>query len=396
MKDSPGETRDLGVALCLAFTILIVACPSTSAASERLSGIIVGGVYSNPFWILSIDDPLIVFDAYPIPGGLSTKEKRKLDRIYYPRTREELLDYDLMVFHAARIEHLISRHVHDLDYAFREAGMAAFCGLTGLGLGWEGPILLEVIPIHERSVSPYFRPYRAKFRGNRDPVFTPFLKYGIENVFGDVYTEMYPKQGAKIWADIIPYNLPWLVSWRPGGGNPGELWTVAHIFDGWWDEKNNLYALDVATNMVFYSLDMELISDIPARREARRLFRSVRVQISLILSMMNWAESFGANTASLEGRLIDLEEDAGKAADDYTVQDYEPAISFLESLSEEVKLITKEAVRLKDDALFWVYLSEWLAVSGTGIGCGFVLWTVMVRRRSYREVGTTRLTSLAD
>ena len=37
MKDSPGEIRALGVALCLAFTILIVSCPSTSAASERLS-----------------------------------------------------------------------------------------------------------------------------------------------------------------------------------------------------------------------------------------------------------------------------------------------------------------------------------------------------------------------
>lgn len=396
MKNRSKDNKEFEVALCLVFTILIAACPFTLAASERLSGIIIGGVLRNPFWILSIDDPLLIFDAYPLPSDLSTKDKRKLDRVYYPRTREALLDYDLMVFHGARIEHLISRQVHDLDYAFREAEMAAFCGLTGLGLGWVGPILLEVIPIIEREVSPYYRSYRPEFRRNQDPVFTPFLKYGIENVFGNIYTEMYVKQGATVWADIVPYDLPWLVSWRPGGGNPGVLWTVAHIFDGWWDEKNNPYSLDVATNMIFYSLDMELISDIPARREARRMFRNVRVQMSLILSVMNWADSFGANTVSLSDRLIGLEKEAEKAADDYIAQDYEPAISFLESLSEEVKLTTKEAVRLKDEALLWVYLVEWLAVSGTGTGCGFILWTLMVRRRSFKEVETTRLTSLID
>jgi hypothetical protein len=390
------DDKAFGMVLCLVFTILIAACPYTLAASQRLSGIIIGGVSGNPFWVLSIDDPLLDLNAYPIPHDLSTQDRRKLDRVYYPRTRTALLDYDLMVFHAARIEHLIGKQVSDLDYAFREAKMAAFCGLTGLGLGWEDPVLLEVIPIHEREVSPYFRSYRARFRRERDPVFTPFLKYGIENVIGNQYTEMYVKQGAKVWADIVPYDLPWLVSWRPGGGNPGMLWTVAHTFDGWWSEKNNPYALDVATNMVFYSLDMELIGDIPARREARLMFRNVRVQMSLILSMMSWADSFGAKTASLEDRLIGLEKEVEGAVDDYIAQDYEPAISFLESLFGEVEQATEEAVRLKDEALLWVYLVEWLAVTGTGTVCGFVLWTVMVRRRAFKEVGTTRLIGLDD
>jgi hypothetical protein len=352
------------------------------------------GMLNNPFRILALDDPQLVFDTYPLPSDIPDEDKRKLDRVYYPRTRGELLDYDLMVFHGPRIQHFVPRQVQDLDHAFREGGMAAFCGLTGLGIGWEDPVLLEVIPIHERSVSPYYRSYRVRFRANRDPVFTPFLEYGAERVFGEVYTEMYPKQGSVVWGDVVPYDLPWLVSWKPGGGDPGMIWNVAHRFDSWWDESNNLYALDVATNMVFYSLEMELIGDIPARREARSMFRNVRVQMSLIVSMLNWAESFGANTAQLSARLADLEREAEKAADDYIAQDYEPAIAFLESLFEEVKRSTTEAVRLKDQALLWVYLVEWLAVSGTGAVCGFVLWTVMVRRRTYREVETTRLTDL--
>jgi len=35
-------------------------------------------------------------------------------------------------------------------------------------------------------------------------------------------------------------------------------------------------------------------------------------------------------------------------------------------------------------------LADW-AVTGTSLICGFVLWTLMVRRRLYREVVTTRL-----
>ncbi len=387
----PGDDNRFGVYSIVILMILVSSCFPALASSEQLTGMVVGGAHYKPFWILSIEDPMLTLDVHPLPGGVSIEDKRKLDRIYYPRTRKELLAYDIMVFHSPRIQHFLPRQVHDLDYAFREGEMAAFCGLTGLGLGWEHPVLLEVIPIHERSVSPYHRSYRVRFRTNRHPVFSPFLKYGAEKVFGNVYTEMYIKQGATVWGDIVPYDLPWLVSWRPGGGDPGILWNVAHRFDIWWDESNNPYALDVATNMIFYSLDMELIGDIPARREARRMFRNIRAHVSLIGSMMNWAESFGANTAQLYEHLTYLEREAEGAADDYMDQDYGPAIEFLESLLEEVKLATAEAVRLKDEALMWVYLVEWLAVSGTGALCGFALWTVMIRRRSYREVETTRL-----
>jgi len=383
--------------LVIAIVLLIIS--PASAEPGRLHGIIIGhgsGMLNNPFRILSLDDPLLLLDTYPLPADLIPQEKRKLDRVYYPRTRGELLEYDLMVFHGPRIQHFTPGQVHDLDFAFREGGMAAFCGLTGLGLGWEGPVLLGVIPIIERSVSPYERSYRPHFRENRDPVFTPLLQYGIDRVYGNVYTEMYPKPGATVWADIVPYGLPWLVSWRPAGSGPGMLWNVAHIFDIWWDENNNPYALDVATNMLFYSLEMDLVIDIPARRRARNMFRNVRVQMSLIVSMMNWAESFGANTAELSDILVDLEEEAERAANDYINQEYEPAISFLESLFEEVKLTTTKAVSLKNQALLWVYAIEWLTVSGTGAVCGFVLWTIMVRRSSYKGVETTRLKSIDE
>ena len=65
--------------------------------------------------------------------------------------------------------------------------------------------------------------------------------------------------------------------------------------------------------------------------------------------------------------------------------------SLMDEAFEEIEGLRADALRLKDQALAWVYLVEWLVVSGVFLLCGFVLWTVMIRRRLYREVSTTRL-----
>jgi hypothetical protein len=50
----------------------------------------------------------------------------------------------------------------------------------------------------------------------------------------------------------------------------------------------------------------------------------------------------------------------------------------------------EEAVNAKDRALLWVYIIEWLTVLGTSAIVGTILWSLMIRRRLYRQVATTR------
>lgn len=57
----------------------------------------------------------------------------------------------------------------------------------------------------------------------------------------------------------------------------------------------------------------------------------------------------------------------------------------------KMKDIEELAVKVKNEALFWVYVVEWLSVSGVSRVSGVVVWTLMVRRRMYREVKTTKL-----
>jgi hypothetical protein len=55
-----------------------------------------------------------------------------------------------------------------------------------------------------------------------------------------------------------------------------------------------------------------------------------------------------------------------------------------------MKSVSQRVIKLKNRALFIVYVSEWLVVTGTLIISGVVVYEVMVRRRVYREVATTR------
>jgi hypothetical protein len=55
--------------------------------------------------------------------------------------------------------------------------------------------------------------------------------------------------------------------------------------------------------------------------------------------------------------------------------------------------LSDDAVKLKSRALRWVYLTEWLVTTGTLLASGYVAYSLLVRRRLYREIGTTRLRS---
>jgi hypothetical protein len=243
-------------------------------------------------------------------------------------------------------------------------------------------------------------PYRVVIRDGRDPVFSPFIELGIERIMGNNFHVMSARPGATIWADIQPRGLPWLVSMKPGGGKSGLMWIFTGRFDPpWWGlmhrySGRNPYAIDIAANIVFYSMDLPLIADIFARREARALLSSFQTSKLLVIHMMEWADNFGANILPLSERLTIVEEEAQEAMEFYVEQEYDAAISFMDSMTDRIIGITDEAVRLKNQALFWVYVSEWLAVSGVSLCTGTVLWHLMVRRRMYRTVGSTRLRAM--
>ena len=74
----------------------------------------------------------------------------------------------------------------------------------------------------------------------------------------------------------------------------------------------------------------------------------------------------------------------------YLDEQYQESLEKLEEAFEGLKRVADDSVKVKETALFWIYMIEWFTVTGTCVLTGFVLWTLMVRRRLYREVEVTR------
>jgi hypothetical protein len=75
----------------------------------------------------------------------------------------------------------------------------------------------------------------------------------------------------------------------------------------------------------------------------------------------------------------------------YMAQEWEDSKVVMDGLAEDVRIFTEEVLAFKDQALLWVYVTEWATVTGTFLISGFLLWTLMVSRRFYRKVDQTRL-----
>ncbi len=380
---------------------LLLACSNAlpEAGQARISCLSIGDTSIVPLPGYFAEDPL--FTYVPLPQVGQTKEERlRLDRLYFPRTRKELLrKFDMVFIHDPRIDHWEVRYFADLDYAFREKGMASFWSFGPSYSFIASTIFYDILPIHDYH-GYYHRAWHIVFEDGREPVFLPFREYNIEKVIGDGYGNMAARLGSTTWAKMQPINLPWMVSWRPGGERAGMAWVLADEFCmHWWGvhlatRGQNPFAIDMMANIILYSLDRPLITDVQSRREARHLLSRLRAEKSLVFSMIEWADGFGANTMPLSERVTQLDADMARAKEHYLYQDYDGTISILRSTSSAMAIITSDAVRLKNEALFWVFLSEWLVVTATFCLSGFSVWSLMIRRRLYKPAPTTRVSPI--
>ena len=70
--------------------------------------------------------------------------------------------------------------------------------------------------------------------------------------------------------------------------------------------------------------------------------------------------------------------------------DFDASYDTMGTALQGLQILEGKATKLKDKALFWIYLIEWMVTTGIFLFSGFMLWSLMVRRSLYREVKTTK------
>jgi hypothetical protein len=112
-----------------------------------------------------------------------------------------------------------------------------------------------------------------------------------------------------------------------------------------------------------------------------------------MFSLLDFADSFGANTRDIHLKMQEVDGTRLTSYQKYREFAFADAMEVMDSAMSEFETLRNDAMDLKNNALFWVFLTQWVVVTGTSLICGFIIWSLMVRRRLYRDVGTTRLRS---
>jgi hypothetical protein len=147
-------------------------------------------------------------------------------------------------------------------------------------------------------------------------------------------------------------------------------------------------------NMMYWLAQRELIGDIEVFHRVKGNFGEFRSRMLVLISLLDFIDKFGANIENVQGEMIGLDELYDRASDHYLEGEFVECEAVILDALEQFSMVEDMVRREKERALMWVYIIEWFVATSTLFISGFVLWTLMVKRRLYREIDATRLRSI--
>jgi len=406
-----------------AATILSIALAlmSTGCYGQKIHVFLTGQIDEsvNPLQTWLKAEPLVDYLAVPsrdlrgVLGGDAAMSR--FIRIYFPRTYNEMRSYDFLLLNSPVTGLFSEQQLRWMYEAIREGSaglntasiMSQFPDVYG---GWVNSVLQEAFPNDAPKVVQKFGGGTGKVgafhvRVNRDfpePVLTPFIPLGIERYIGEDSRFIILRQGASAIAYQVGNfpgykDVPYIAVWDY---EKGRTLTTGDAFGHtFWSsyrgtKSDNIYAMDILMNLIFYSTKRKLPADVEVFHRARTLFLEFRTRMGVLLGLKDFVEKFGANTRLIDASMGELEAMERSAADQYLEQDFQGCLETMNTAFERFGQTERMAIKLKDAALLWVYMIEWLATTSVLMVSGFLVWTLMVRRRLYRAVSSTRMTQL--
>ncbi len=327
---------------------------------------------------------------------------KKMTRLYVPRTYDLLTSgYDALVFEDFGPMCLLDSAIENFRRSIEETGMGLalieFANWGGVGSSyvdlWIETALEPSFPANiDLTTDVDAGKGRTFYRIlKRDPIFN---LPGVEEVpmnqghQGDIF----PKSGSIVQAEWKGRKTPALITGTYGEGNTLQL-------DHGWDNIRSEariweYGPDMIYNEVLFIADEPVPPDLETAHKARGLFIELHIRRVVTVSTLEFIESFGGSTISVQRKYRELEEEVNEAREMHVKEnDPQMAAELLARVLEEYPILEAEMIKVKKSALIWIYVIEWCVVSATATLTAVVVWGLMVRRVLYREMGMTRIQS---
>ena len=320
---------------------------------------------------------------------------RRSIRLYMPRTYKSLVDsYDVIILSDSSVVVFTPKQIDWFARSVSEDGLGLVMagGVESYQLGaWDQTEVAEILPVDclPDSTGPGF----AQILDVEDEFLNSIPREGLKEIgFGGSN-----KARTREWAKELA-----VLKVSAGGENPmmvvgdvGKGRTFAFTPDWTWGWGGSFsrweYYGDFCNNLMLYVSRREVPQDIVLLHRARKALMNLDISRAMLISLIDFVEKFGARPTRLDEMMGEIDSMRKQAEERYLEQDFSSALNTVLQALSRTKDLEREAVKAKETALFWIYVSEWLVVSATLLISGFVIWSLMIRRRLYREVGSTRL-----
>ncbi len=347
-----------------------------------------------------VEDPLLSTSVVPYyEFGAQLEQIRRYMNIRYPRTSQFLREnYDVVAFSNVQLPAFTPRQIQMVSEAvvndglgyMMSGGHTSFGGTAGSYPTWKGTSIDEILPVDVVDGIYLKVAYRLVVH-DPDNALMKSLPWGQLRPFTYTINPVVMRQAGRLLAESdLGERWPILASGEFGRGRSLAFMTPLNTYDN----QNLLewgFFDDMCANMVYFASQAELPTDPVQVHELRRLFRDYHDQRLLYLSMVEFVDRFGANTAQLEDELAKIESVRSESYAAYTSWEFDRSHELMMQAFQMLKEGQSQALRIKDVTLAWIYLFEWLTVTATLMIGGSVLWLLMVRRRLYREARSTRM-----
>jgi hypothetical protein len=400
----PVETwRILFATLVFALLLVFPVSARVDPESSRIRLLVIGECtrYDPYFVTLFPTDPKVELVTVITAGDRANpRETARYIRIYMPRTRERFLseidalelfdfvpwvleDYHIQWFHDGLKDHALGMTL--VEMGWYPSYMDTYT--SNDPEAWMKTVLYQAYPV-DLVVGKQNKP-SSFLEVVQDTPVVGIPGFDEQNI-GGVAGLTLARPGSLVHARYKVGKEAAIVSTEYGEGRSLTLPTGWDVM-GFETQRNWKYFVDFVLNHVYFVANVPVPEDPELAHGVRSLLASYIEQKSLTVSFIDFIAKFGANTAPLEAMLGQLEREREDAEKLYLESEYEAAKDAIAAVMERFVEIESESVRIRRRALLWIYVTEWVAVTGTSMFAGFILWSLMVRRRLYREVTTTRL-----
>ncbi len=394
---------------------LAASGPRVDPETGRIRTLFIGDPFLEPGFPTTafLEDPKIhltrieaeIFSRNP---ALYAANMQRFMRIYLPRSESNLLEnYDALIITAIFADDLRTEFQVWAKRAVEEHGFGLLMSDDQVSFGacatawtsrnpppWDDTPVGSVLPVYQTEHVSY-RDHHFRILPVKENPITDGIRWDNMPLIWS-HNRPQPKSGATVLAVTTDEtvatdrkNDPVLVYWDIGSGR-----TLAFVWDWggngliglyWWE-----YWKDFMARLVYYIARATIPADLSLTHTLREKIGQYALEKGMVFSIIEFADTFGANTHSLNVKLAETDRIRQEVDRLWVNEDFAACLPRMNEALASLEQVMQDAVKAKDRALLWIYIIEWCTVAGTSIIVGVVVWALMIRRKLYREVLTTR------